>query len=122
MVEVLFPGYIFIRLDPLRRGTATVRSTRGVIGLVRFGNQPATVSDPVIDALLAREDKSSGLHLENQPPLNAGELVRVMDGPFAGIEGVFTQQDGDKRVIVLLELLGRANEVALSRDWIARAA
>ena len=29
---------------------------------------------------------------------------------------------GDKRVIVLLELMGKANRVTVSRDWIARAA
>ena len=40
-VEVLFPRYVFIRIDPLRRSTAAVRSTRGVVGLVRFGGQPA---------------------------------------------------------------------------------
>src|SRR5450759_2270221 len=51
-VEVLFPRYIFIRIDPLRRTTAPVRSTRGVIGLVRFGGQPAVVPDSVMEALL----------------------------------------------------------------------
>ena len=121
-VEALFPGYIFIRLDRTRRCMSTVRSTRGVIGLVRFGEQPATIADPVIDALLEREDPTSGLHFENRSSFSAGEMIRVMDGPLAGIEGVFTHQDGDKRVIVLLELLGRANEVTLSRDWVARAA
>jgi len=38
------------------------------------------------------------------------------------VEGVFTRQDGEKRVIVLLELLGNANKVTVDRDWIARAA
>jgi len=38
------------------------------------------------------------------------------------VEGVFTRQDGEKRVIVLLELLGKANKVTVDRDWIARAA
>ena len=52
----------------------------------------------------------------------AGETVRLVDGPLAGMEGVFTEQDGDKRVIVLLELLGKANKVTVSRDWIERAA
>ena len=121
-VEVLFPRYLFIRLDPLRRSTATVRSTRGVVGLVRFGGQPAVVPDAVMDALLQREDAASGLHQDNRPLFSAGEAIKLVDGPLAGMEGVFTQQDGDKRVIVLLELLGKANKVSMSRDWIARAA
>ena len=61
-VEVLFPRYIFIRVDTLRRSTAAVRSTRGAVGLVRFGGQPAVVPDAVMDALRQREDAASGLH------------------------------------------------------------
>ena len=121
-VEVLFPRYIFIRIDPMLRSTATVRSTRGVVGLVRFGGEPAVVPDAVMDALRQREDVASGLHQDRRPLFNAGEAIRLVDGPLAGMEGVFTQQDGDKRVIVLLELLGKANRVTVSRDWIARAA
>jgi transcriptional antiterminator RfaH len=121
-VEVLFPRYIFIRVDPLRRSTASVRSTRGVLGLVRFGGQPAVVPDAVMDALLQREDAATGLHPDKCPPFQAGEPVKLVEGPLAGMEAVFTQQDGGKRVIVLLELLGKANKVSVNRDWIARAA
>lgn len=121
-VEVLFPRYIFIRVDTLRRSTAAVRSTRGAIGLVRFGGQPAVVLDAVMNALRLREDAVSGLHEDKRPLFNAGETVKLVDGPLAGMEGVFTEQDGDKRVIVLLELLGKANKVTVSRDWIAHAA
>jgi transcriptional antiterminator RfaH len=121
-VEVLFPRYIFIRVDPLRRSTATVRSTRGVVGLVRFGGRPAVVPDAVMEALRQREDAASGLHQDNRPPFHPGDPVKLVDGPLSGMEGVFTQQDGDKRVIVLLELLGKANRIKVDRDWIARAA
>lgn len=121
-IEVLFPRYIFIRVDPLQRSMATVRSTRGVVGLVRFGGQPAVVPDAVMEALRQREDADSGLHQDNRPLFSAGEAIKLVDGPLSGMEGVFTQQDGDKRVIILLELLGKANKVTVSRDWIARAA
>ena len=121
-VEVLFPRYIFIRIDPLLRSTATVRSTRGVVGMVRFGGQPAVVPDAVMDALREREDAASGLHQDKRPLFNAGEAIKLVDGPLAGMQGVFTQTDGDKRVIVLLELLGKVNKVTLSRDWIASTA
>ena len=76
----------------------------------------------MIDALLQREDAASGLNLDDRPLFTAGEQVKLVDGPLTGMEGIFTQQDGDKRVIVLLELLGKANKIRVSRDWIARAA
>ncbi|MFA6445051.1 MAG: hypothetical protein WCV99_22175, partial [Sterolibacterium sp.] len=99
-----------------------VRSTRGAVGLVRFGGQPAVVPDAVMDALRHREDAASGLHQDKRPLFSPGEVVKLVDGPLAGMEGVFTEQDGDKRVILLLELLGKANKVTVSRDWITRAA
>lgn len=121
-VEVLFPRYIFIRIDPLRRSTATIRSTCGVVGLVRFGMQPAVVPGAAMEALREREDAASGLHEEKRPLFSAGETVKMVDGPLVGMEGVYTEQDGDKRVIVLLELLGKSNKVTVSRDWVAWAA
>ena len=121
-IEVLFPRYLFIRIDPLQRNMAPVRSTRGVVGLVRFGGQPAVVPDEVIDALMQCRDPASGLHHESRTPFCAGDRIKLVDGPFAGMEAVFAEQDGEKRVIVLLELLGKSNKVRVARDWVAKAA
>ena len=99
-----------------------MRSTRGVVGLVRFGEQPAVVPDEVIDVLLQREDSASGLHQDNRPLFCAGQPVKLMEGPLAGMEGIFAQEDGEQRVTVLLELLGKTNRIRVSRDWVARAA
>lgn len=121
-IEVLFPRYIFIQIDTLQRSTAPVRSTRGVVGLVRFGGLPAVVPDAVMDALLQCEDLTSGLHQDVRPLFCTGDPIKLVDGPFAGMEAVFAEQDGEKRVIVLLELLGKTNKVRVARDWVARAA
>ena len=99
-----------------------MRSTRGAVGLVRFGGQPAVVPEAVMEALRQREDAETGLHQEERPLFRAGETVKLVDGPLIGMEGVFAEQDGEKRVIVLLELLGKANKVTVSRDWISQAA
>ena len=121
-IEPLFPRYIFIQIDPIRRSTAPVRSTRGVIGLLRFGGQLAVVPDEVINILLQREDAASGLYQDNRPLFCAGDPVKLVDGPLAGMEGIFAQEDGEQRVTVLLELLGKINRISISRDWIAAAA
>ncbi|MGO8755117.1 MAG: transcription/translation regulatory transformer protein RfaH [Gallionellaceae bacterium] len=121
-IEVLFPRYIFIRVDPDRTSIAPVRSTRGVVGLVNFGGQPAVVADQVMEMLLRHEDAESGLHRDSRPPFCAGEKVRLVEGPLAGLEGVFSQEDGAQRVMVLLELLGKTNRVAVNRDWVVKAA
>ena len=121
-VAVLFPRYIFIRLDPQRRSMTAVRSTRGVVGMVRFGAEPAVVPDAVMDVLLQSKDAASGLHPNIQAKFNVGDPVKLVRGPLLGMEALFQELDGDKRVVVLLEMLGKANKIRISREWIARAA
>lgn len=122
VIEVLFPRYIFIQVDPVKNSVASVRNTRGVVGLVRFGGQPAVVADEVMNALFQREAAGSSLHQDNRPLFCVGEPIKLVEGPLAGIEGLFVQEDGEKRVTVLLELLGKANEVRVNRDWVTQAA
>jgi len=121
-IEALFPRYIFIRVDPVKKSIAPVRSTQGVVGLVHFGSQPATVSEAVMETLLQHEDPDSGLHQGGGPQFNAGQSIKLVDGPLAGMEGVFIQQDSEKRVMVLLDFLGKANKVRIDRDLINQAA
>src|SRR3989338_7106073 len=121
VIEPLFPRYLFIRVDTTSRSTAPVRSTRGAIGLGRFGSQPGIVPQEVIDAIVQREAPDSGLHQDDRPLFRAGEPVKLDEGPLAGMEGIFVEEDGEKRVVVLLELLGKANKIRINRDWVVQA-
>lgn len=121
-VEPLFPRYLFIRVDPGRHSTAPVRSTRGVSSLVRHCGLPAAVPEQVIEAIMQRAEVDSGLHRDDRPLFCAGDPIRLVEGPLAGMEGVFAEEDGEKRVVVLLELLGKANKMRMKRDWVVPAA
>jgi len=121
-VEALFPRYVFIRVYPEQQSISPVRSTRGIVGVVRFGERPAVVPYAVIAALLEGEDSKSGLHRDNRPLFLAGDAIKLVDGPLAGMEGLFTEQCNKKRVIILMELLGKAHKLGVRRDWVARAA
>ena len=120
--EPLFPRYLFLQIDPQLRSTAPIRSTRGAVGLVRFGTHPAVMSDELIEALRDREDAASGMHIDASSCLRVGDAVKVVEGPLSGMEGIFSEQDGEQRVVVLLELLGKTNSVTVPNDWIAVAA
>jgi transcriptional antiterminator RfaH len=122
VIEALFPRYLFIHTDPVNSSLAPVRSTRGAVGLVRFGGQPAVIANEVIDALLQRADPDSSLHKDTRPLFCPGDQVKLVEGPLAGMEGIFLQQDGEKRVIVLLEMLGKANKIRVNRDLVVQVA
>ena len=121
-VQALFPRYLFVRVDRFQQSIAPIRSTRGAVGLVRFGGEPAVMPDAVVAAIHARESAGTGLHADPARRFAVGERVAVLDGPLAGLDGIFASDDGEQRAVILMELLGKTNRVRVSRDWISRAA
>lgn len=118
-IECLFPSYLFLKADPARESLAPVRSTRGAIGLVRFGNEPAQVPQSVIERIRACVDAQDGLMRLSAPDLAPGSRVRIKDGPLGGIEAVFLAENGTDRVRLLLDLLGTAREIVIPRQQVA---
>ena len=43
-----------------------------------------------------------------------GERVRLTEAPFAGIEGIYQMADGERRVMVLIELLSKQVRVRVA--------
>lgn len=120
-VEPLFPRYLFVAAANERQSLAPVRSTLGVCGLVRFGGQPATVPEAVVEALRQRQDPETGA-CARRSPFRPGAGVEFRAGPFTGLRGVFDMETGEERVYVLLDLLGKTNRLQVSRDWLVPAA
>lgn len=114
-VVPLFPGYLFLGLDEGRQPLAPVRSTTGVAAAVRFGASYAVVPDAVIAGLRARANPETGLHRLSLPTkLAPGARVRILAGPFDGLEGIFERECGDDRAIVLLSVLGQSASVRVA--------
>jgi transcriptional antiterminator RfaH len=104
--EPLFPRYLFINLaqDFMAKSWSPIRSTKGVSRLVRFGAEPAKVDDALVDLLRAHE---ASVLAEPERLFNPGERVQLTEGLFAGIEGIYQMADGDRRVMVLIELMSK---------------
>lgn len=121
VIAPLFPRYLFVRLDLGKDNVSPIRSTLGVSGLVRFGNELVAVPDPLIDGLLRTRDEQSGLQRLMPPSLEKGDIVTILEGPFEGLQGIFHAATGRERVTILLNILGEAQRVTLSRDLVVRA-
>lgn len=110
-IESLFPRYLFVQLDAVAENWAPIRSTRGVTGLVRFKDQPATVPTAIIDQLRQRMDAERCVDM-SQGRFAANQRVRIVDGPFNGWEGIFQARKGEDRVIILLTMMQQAQKLA----------
>jgi transcriptional antiterminator RfaH len=115
-IESLFPGYLFVRLDDVLENWAPIRSTRGVCGLVRWGAHTPPVPEPVIDELRRRAGGENIVTLDEDYRPN--ERVRIIEGPLAGYEGLFDRRSGEQRVIVLLEMMRRVQQLAFPESAI----
>lgn len=111
--EPLFPRYLFIRLGhgASAKSWAPIRSTKGVSRLVSFGAEPALIADSLIEALRAQEICTRA---SVEPLFKQGERVRFLDGPFAGIEGVYQIPNGEQRVMVLIEIMSKQTTIRVS--------
>jgi len=119
-LEPLFPGYLFIYLDLATHNSAPIRSTRGVVGLVRFGGKIPKVPDDLIEGLLADRTDAEGV-IGIHPSPKPGDRVAVVSGPLAGLEAIFLSACGEERANILLELLGREHRVSVPRRQLAPA-
>ncbi len=103
--EPLFPRYLFIRLGTgvESQSWAPIRSTVGVSRLVTFGQTPAKIDDALISDLRAKTE-SPEVQLRH---FETGEPVMVTGGPFVGVEAIYQMADGERRVMVLLNILSK---------------
>lgn len=100
-LEPVFPNYLFVQFDPEIIHTTTISATRGVNHFVRFGSTLATVPEKVIKAL---QEAPYDLP-KAEDPLQVGEAVTITAGIFKGMSAIYHEADGEKRSILLLNLL-----------------
>jgi transcriptional antiterminator RfaH len=105
VIEPLFPRYLFVYAGPAQHPVEQrpIGFTTGVSRLVRFGLNPATISDDWIAAL--RYEEALRLNVA-QAPFKSGDRVIITQGPLAYVQGIFDQEDASGRASVLLQVLG----------------
>jgi transcriptional antiterminator RfaH len=69
------------------------------------------VADSLVEALRAQE---ASVQAEPARLFKPGERARLTEAPFAGIEGVYQMADGERRVMVLIELLSKQVRVRVT--------
>lgn len=116
VTEPLFPYYLFICLDQLVSNWRPIRSTRGVLRLLTFGDRPVAVPSQLVDTLRAQSHRKEGIHSY----FSAGEKVTITDGPFKDLEAIFTHCKGEERAIVLLNVLNRPQHLEVPLEILSK--
>jgi transcriptional antiterminator RfaH len=118
VTEALFPGYLFARFD-WQSTLRLVQHSRGVRGVVHFGERWPAIPDAVI-LELQQAVGATGLHTipENLKP---GDEVEITEGAMRGLRAVVTRvMPGRERITVLMEFLGRQTMIELPRHFLVK--
>lgn len=117
--EALFPRYLFVCLgdDDFPKSLAPIRSTKGVSRLVSFGGGPARVEPSLIEQLRIREGEVRGCAASLY---NNGDRVRVTEGAFVGVEGIYQMTEGDRRVLVLIEIMSKPHVMRVEQRSLSK--
>jgi transcriptional antiterminator RfaH len=105
-VESMFPGYLFARFDYTLLNRRVRRGPR-VSGFVQFGERLALLPDALINEIRARTGPDELIEISQA--LEAGQKVRITQGPFQGLEALVTRLiTARERVEILIEWMGRS--------------
>ena len=117
----LFPGYLFVEASLDNETKLMILKTIGVVRILgnKLNTEPLPVPEAKIIAIQRLLAKKVEMFTLQYP--KAGEPARIMDGPFAGIEGVVIKSDPEKELFVIsIELLQRAVAIKLEGFQISK--
>ncbi|WP_299807124.1 transcription/translation regulatory transformer protein RfaH [uncultured Shewanella sp.] len=124
---LLFPSYLFVNFDPEVTSVSKIHNTRGVIRIVGCKELMTPIDDSIIHAIKLREHKlisevsSQEAAPTPEPEMERGDKVCFTEGPFAELEGIFDETNGEKRCFVLFDLMGKQQRVVVNKESIKPA-
>ena len=111
----LFPGYVFTRLGPAER--LTMMKTQLLVRLIDVQNPRRMIHQ------LRQIAHAGRLACDLQPTqaFAVGEHVRMTSGPFRGMDGYVQRTGAQTKLVLELEILGRAVEVSVDPGDVEKA-
>ena len=121
-LKKLFPGYIIVEMIMTDEAWFIVRNTPGVTGFIGSsgkGAKPTPLQPYEVDKILNNMGMS---RLEVATDLQEGQLIKVISGPFSGMEGrIDTLDMPNQKLTVLLDLFGQETSVEVQLSEIEKA-
>ncbi|MBQ1319493.1 MAG: transcription termination/antitermination factor NusG [Solobacterium sp.] len=111
----MFPGYVFVEMRMTDEAWYVVRNTPGVTGFIGSsggGAKPFPVSPDEMESILRRMGQSDQRVVVD---FTVGDRVRILTGPFSGMEGrVNVMNDQTQVANVMTMLFGRETPTDIS--------
>lgn len=108
-----FPGYVLVKMEMSDDCWHVVKNTPRVSGFLGSRNKPQPITDAEAERII--KQMTEGVeHPQSIVDFEAGEQIRVTDGPFASFVGTVEEVDVEKsRLKVSVSIFGRYTPVEL---------
>ena len=116
----VLPGYVFIEMVMDDRAWYLLRNTSGVTGFVGSEGQqePTPLARDEVEGILKVIDEG---RVRPKPVWEVGEVVRVLEGPFADFTAKIAKSDAAHgKLGVLISIFGRETPVEVNFDQVER--
>jgi transcriptional antiterminator NusG len=117
-----YPGYVLVQMEMDEQTWHLVRDVPKVLGFIGgTSDKPAPISEKEANQILRRVEE--GVDKPRPKVLfEAGQVVRVTDGPFNDFNGVVESVNYEKsRLQVAVQILGRSTPVELDFSQVEKA-
>ena len=108
----LFPGYVFVTFEPDER--LQILKTNNVVRILEPRDQRTFLHQLAQIRRALRVDPTLGACAM----LEKGRRVRILAGPFQGVEGFVETLKGQTRVLLNIEMIGQAIAVETDREFL----
>jgi len=120
----MFPGYLLVRCKLDDDSWFVIRNTPGVTGFVGQGTRPSPLPRRDVEMFLHVPTADEEAVVKRTRPrleYEAGETVRVKEGPFADFSGEVVEINEDQlKLKVLVNIFGRETPVELEFGQVAK--
>lgn len=122
VMRKVFPGYVLVELIMTDDSWYVVRNTPGVTGFIGSsggGAKPTPLLPEEADRLLVQMGMNE--QTIGEIAIEVGELVEVLEGPFAHFQGKVEELDIEKgKVKVSVDMFGRETKMELDFNQIQK--
>lgn len=113
----LFPGYLFAKFS--REKMHLLPAIPDFMYIVGRGSVPEPLNE--LEIVAVKQLVSMGTGIMPWPFCSAGELVEVIRGPLAGLQGVYLRTKSEDRLIISIPLLQRSVATEIESYNVRRA-
>ena len=124
--RIFYPGYIIIEAALTGEIQHAIRNIPYVSGFLTEKQngkekEPTPLRTSEINRILGNVDELLDKEEENLVQFTPGEVVRIIDGPFSGFDGVVEDREDKKKLKVSVIIFGRKTMVELNIAQVSKA-